>query len=78
MISYVILIAVGLTPQNFAGEIISSFSSPLKKSPGGNGRRQLLELKVPKLLYISSGRAFLRDVAYLTTKRGYRLQDTGR
>ncbi|CAL1147575.1 unnamed protein product [Cladocopium goreaui] len=54
--------------------------SILLADPGRNGmpkafRRQLLELKVPKLLYISSGRAFLRDVAYLTTKRGYRLQD---
>eukprot|EP00435_Cladocopium_sp_Y103_P044099 s2504_g12.t1 len=54
--------------------------SILLADPGRNGmpkafRRQLLELKVPKLLYISSGRAFLRDVAYLTTKRGYRLKD---
>ena len=52
----------------------------LLADPGRNGmpkafRRQLLELQVPKLLYISSGRAFLRDVAYLTTKRGYRLKD---
>eukprot|EP00434_Breviolum_minutum_P001081 symbB.v1.2.000944.t2/scaffold45.1/size390604/7 len=54
--------------------------SILLADPGRNGmpkafRRQLLELQVPKLLYISSGRAFLRDVAYLTTKRGYRLKE---
>ena len=53
----------------------------LLADPGRNGmpkafRRQLLELKVPKLLYCSSGRSFLRDVAYLT-KRGYRLLDSG-
>ncbi|CAK9062556.1 unnamed protein product [Durusdinium trenchii] len=65
----------------FQEKVPASLPAPqiLLVDPGRNGmpkpfRRHLLDLEVARVVYISSGRALLRDLAYLTS-RGYKLEE---
>ncbi|CAE8612949.1 unnamed protein product, partial [Polarella glacialis] len=69
------------------GQLVAGSSLPasmprpdvLLADPGRNGlpkafRRYIFDLQVPRLVYIGSGKAFLRDITLLV-RRGYELQE---